>query len=100
MSSRDKGHAEAHYRLGVMYNSGRGVPQSYVNAVVHYDLAGSLMPRSNPKELARQQAVFITRDMLARKLSSAELSEAKLEVGDWWRAHPDLYRKAKSLGLH
>ena len=53
----EQGHAEAQYNLGVMYRKGEGVPQSYVQAHMWFNLAAT-----QGMEGAKE-----TRDSIAKK---------------------------------
>ncbi len=74
----EQGHAKAKYNLGWMYRKGRGVPQDYLRAYEWYDLAAS---KFSPGE-DRDQAVE-NRDIIARKMTPAQISEAEKLAREW-----------------
>ncbi len=78
----EQGHAKAQNNLGVNYHTGEAVPQDYVQALMWYNLAAS---RSPPGEL-RDMAVE-NRDIVAKKMTSAQISEAQKLAREWWAKH-------------
>ncbi len=73
-----QGYALAQTNLGFMYHLGRGVPQDYVQAHMWYNLAAS---RSPPGE-ERDRAVK-NRDIVAEKMTPAQISEAQKLAREW-----------------
>ena len=74
----EQGVAEAQYNLGNMYYNGKGVPQDYVQAHMWSNLAASRFP---PSEY-RDQAVK-NRDIVAKKMTPAQISEAQKLAREW-----------------
>ncbi len=61
-----------------MYEGGRGVPQDYAQAHMWYDLADSrFLPGEN-----RDKAVKV-RDIVAAKMTPAQISEAQKLAREW-----------------
>ena len=73
----DQGIAAAQNNLGVMYRDGQGVPQDYVEAHMWLNLSASA---SASKE--RDKAVK-TRDMVADRMTPAQLAEAQKLAREW-----------------
>jgi len=71
--SAEQGHATAQHNLGEMYEDGIGVEQDYVQAHMWYNLSG--FSASN-------------RDILAEKMTAAEVSEAQNLAIKWADKHP------------
>ena len=67
---------------GVMYDTGRGVPQNYVQAHMWYNLAAS---RETGE--VRYQAVQ-GRNIVAERMSADQLAEAQRLAREWDAAHP------------
>ena len=67
----DQGQASAQFNLGVMYNSGDGVPQDDVSAHMWFNLAAS---RSSGED--RERSVE-ARDAVAERMTSEQLAEAQ-----------------------
>ncbi len=74
----EQGHAAAQYDLGLMYHKGHGVPQDYVQAHVWYNLAAL---RSEPG--ADQDISVKNRDIIAEKMTPAQIAEAEKLVREW-----------------
>ncbi len=74
----EQGDAKAQNKLGAMYDEGRGVPQDYAQAHMWYNLAAS---RSPPGK-GRDQAVK-NRDIVAEKMTPAQISEAQKLAREW-----------------
>ena len=68
----------AQYSLGVVYGNGDGVPQDYARAHMWLNLAASRFP---PGE-NRDQAVE-NRDIVAKRMSPAQKSEAQKLAREW-----------------
>ena len=73
-----QGDAEAQANLGVMYARGEGIPQDYVQAYKWFYLAAAT---STEKEV-RDRAVQ-SRDIVAARMTSAQLAEAQKLARDW-----------------
>jgi tetratricopeptide (TPR) repeat protein len=69
----ERGNASAQSNLGLMYEHGQGVPQDYVSAHMWLNLAAT-SPATDPA--ARDQAAR-ERDMLAAKMTPAQIAEAQ-----------------------
>ena len=63
----------AQHLLGVLYDSGRGVPQDYIQAHMWYNLA-----TSNGQEGAAKD-----RDLIAEKMPSEQIAEAQRLAREW-----------------
>ena len=74
----ERGDAAAQYGLGVMYRSGQGVPQNYVQAHMWLNLAAS---RHSPGK-DRDKAVE-GRDALAERMTPAQIAEAEKLEREW-----------------
>ncbi len=68
----DQGNADAQYHLGVMYDKGRGVTQDYIQAHMWYSLA-----------TARDDTHAKDRDLLAEKMTLAQIAEAQRLAREW-----------------
>ncbi len=69
----DQGDADAQFFLGGMYYSGRGVAQDYVQAHKWFNLAAA-----SGHEIARKE-----RDLLAKKMTPAQIAEAQKLAESW-----------------
>jgi hypothetical protein len=78
----DQGHAEAQNNLGVRYDSGRGVPQDFVQAHTWYNLEASRLTGK-----LRDNAVE-GRDAVAGLMTSTQIAEAQRLAREWDAAHP------------
>ena len=76
----DQGNPTAQSNLGSMYFSGEGVPQDYVQAYLWVDLAASRFPPSAKKD--RDEAAH-NRDIVASKMTSAQIAEAQKLARKW-----------------
>ncbi len=74
----EQGHASAQYSLGLMYVEGRAVPQDYVRAHMWFNLADS---RSEPG--ADQDRAVKNRDIVAAKMTPAQIAEAQRLAREW-----------------
>ena len=77
----EQGHADAQASLGGMYTLGRGVPQDNVEAHTWLNLAAS---RSSGAD--RERAVT-AQDIVAERMTPADLSEAQRRAREWHAAH-------------
>ena len=75
----ERGNANAQSNLGLMYEHGQGVPQDYVSAHMWLNLAAA--PRATDPA-ARDQAAK-ERDMLAAKMTPAQIAEAQRIASEW-----------------
>jgi TPR repeat protein len=78
----DQGLGEAQHNLGVMYGTGAGVPQDYVQAHMWLNLAASRRTGED-----RETSVSL-RDQIAEELTPDDLSEAQRLAREWDAAHP------------
>ncbi len=74
----EHGLAGAQYNLGVMYDRGQGVPQDYAQAHMWYNLAASNLPPGK----VRNKAVK-NRDIVAERMTPAQISEAQKLAREW-----------------
>ncbi len=74
----EQGYAKAQFMIGFMYYEGRGVTQDYVQAHVWYNLAVSRLPPSEARN-----NVGKVRDLLAKRMTPAQLSEAQKLAREW-----------------
>jgi PAS domain S-box-containing protein len=74
----DRGNAEAQYNLGILYARGDGVPLDNVLAHVWFNLAAVYFT----SRVSRDRAIAL-RDMIARKLSPAEIDRAQGTAREW-----------------
>ena len=84
-TAADQGNADAQYALGDMYEEGKGVPQNYVRAHMWYNLAASQYASSPHYELYERdrESAEKLRDLLARKMTSAQIAEAQKLAREW-----------------
>ena len=73
----EQGHASAQGNLGVMYNTGQGVPQDYVQAHMWVNLAAS---RTTGKVAENAR---LLRDQLAEKMTASQIAEAQRLAREW-----------------
>lgn len=73
----EQGVPEAQYNLGLMYFNGQGVPQDYVEAHFWSNLAAA----QGYKEAIRN------RDIMAKKMTPADISMALARAREWLEAH-------------
>ncbi len=69
----EQGHSEAQAGLGGMYGTGRGLPQSNVQAHLWFNLAAAQ---------GLEQASKL-RDIVAEKMTPAQITEAQRLARDW-----------------
>ncbi len=74
----EQGNASAQTNLGVMYGVGEGVPQDYVQAHVWYSLAAFSFPPGEDRD-----RVVKNRDIIAEKMTPAQISEAQKLAREW-----------------
>ncbi len=77
-SLAEQGEAGALYFLGYMYFLGQGVPQDYVQSHMWYNLAASRFPPGEGRDLAVRN-----RDIVAEKMTPAQISEAQKLAREW-----------------
>ena len=73
----EQDYASAQYNLGVFFGNGMGVPEDYVQAHMWFNLAAA-----GGHEKARAQ-----RDIVAEKMTSADLSKAQAMAREWLEKH-------------
>ncbi len=73
-----KAAADAQHNLGVMYGNGQGVPQDYAQAHMWYNLAASKFPPGEDRDAAVKN-----RDIVAKMMTPAQLSEAQKLAREW-----------------
>ena len=77
----EQANAIAQFNLGSLYQNGHGVQQDYSEAYFWLDLAAALSKGKNQEQFAK------TRDEVAAKLTSTELSDAQDRAAKWSAAH-------------
>jgi uncharacterized protein len=75
----ERGDAGAQSNLGLMYEHGQGVPQDYVSAHMWLNLAAT----SRATDLAARDQAAKERDMLAAKMTPAQIAEAQRLASKW-----------------
>ena len=73
----EQGSSEAQNNLGRLYNSGFGVTQDFIQAHMWYNLAAA-----QGEETAREN-----RDIVAKKMTPAEISKAQAMAREWMEKH-------------
>jgi TPR repeat protein len=66
------GDASAQFNLGLMYYTGRGVPQDSVEAYLWFDLVAATAPHPDRRQLAVE-----ARDYVAARMTPAQIAEAQ-----------------------
>jgi len=79
----EQGNALGQVNLGTMYDHGHGVPQDYAQAHMWYNLAAS----SAEDDAARNEAAKV-RDLVATKMTPAQIAEAQRMAREWMQSHP------------
>ncbi len=72
----EQGHPNAQFILGLMYERGIDVPQDYVEAHKWINLAAA-------QEFIRQEGAVKAREMVARKMTPAQIAEAQRLAREW-----------------
>ena len=75
----ERGNAGAQRNLGLMYEHGQGVPQDYVSAHMWLNLAAA----SRATDPAVRDQAAKERDMLAAKMTPAQIAEAQRLANEW-----------------
>ena len=78
----EQGSALGQVNLGTMYDHGHGVPQDYAQAHIWYNLAAS----SAEDDAARNEAAKV-RDLVATKMTPAQIAEAQRMAREWMQSH-------------
>ena len=86
----DGGETWAQFHLAVAYANGHGVPQDFVPALMWVNLAGSRVTERQLPELLlmssigdRQEFVSCIRDVVARKMTAPQITEAERLFNAW-----------------
>lgn len=74
----EQGDATAQNNLGKMYYDGKGVPPNYLQAHMWFNLAGAA---GNDEAVKR-------RNMVAKKMTPAQIAEAQRLAREWMQKHP------------
>ncbi len=74
----EQGNASAQNNLGFMYGTGKGVPQDYMQAHLWYNLAASRSPPGKNHDNAVKN-----RDIIAKRMTPAQISEAQKLAREW-----------------
>lgn len=79
LKAAEQGVKQAQYRLGLMYDRGRGVTQDYVRAHAWFNLAAS-----HDYKLARdREAARGRRDEVATRMTPEQIAEAQSLAREW-----------------
>jgi len=78
----DQGTAAAQFNLGVVYYLGQGVQQDLVKAEMW-----SILASENSSPGSQRDNAIRNRDVMARKMTSAQLEEAR-RLALEWKPHP------------
>lgn len=76
-AAAEKGQKQAYYDLGLLYSTGQGVKQSYVDAHMWFNLAAM-----NGVRRAK-----VDRADLALEMSGSQISKAQRQARDWLVGH-------------
>ncbi len=77
-ASAEQGYASAQFNLAFMYKNGEGTIQDYKLAHMWWNIAAA-----NGQEDAKNN-----RDIVAGKMTPADISEAQQMASDWMKVHP------------
>ena len=79
MASVDSGpgNDDVQYNLGIAHNTGRGIPQDYVEAHIWFNLAAA-----QSSELFRDTYMAL-RDGVAEQMTPEQLAEAQRRAREW-----------------
>lgn len=83
--SAEQGNAGAQNNLGVNYDNGKGVPQDYVQAHMWFNLAAAGL-----KDKTDREGAASNRDMVAEKMTPAQIAEAQKLAREWKPKGSDL----------
>jgi len=78
--SAEQGDATAQYNLAVMFDSGRGVPQDYVQAHMWYNLSAA---RFSTWEADVGASAMKNRDRLTARMTPEQIAEAQKMAREW-----------------
>ncbi len=73
----EQGYARAQYKLGVRYAIGHGVAQDYVMAHMFFNIAA----------IDGDKSAIESRDLVAKRMTSAQIAEAQKLAREWMRTH-------------
>ena len=74
----EQGNAGAQNNLGLMYDQGQGVSQDYAQAHMWFNLAASRLPPGEDRD-----AAVNNRDIVAKRMTPAQISEAQKLSREW-----------------
>ncbi len=74
----EQGYAQAQNNLGVMYDNGHGVVQDYISAHMWFNIAAALGNKKGKEN----------RDIVAKKMTPADISKAQKLAREWMEKHP------------
>lgn len=77
----DDGDPESHLALGVISEKGMGVPQSWTDAHIHYNLAASLA--SHPSQADIRNAAERRRKRVEERMTPEQIGQAQSKARDW-----------------
>ena len=77
----EQDYAKVEYALGLTYSNGRGVPQDNIEAHMWLNLATSRFTGE------QRERTVAARDVVAARMTSADLSEAQRLAREWPAAH-------------
>jgi len=78
--SSEQGDVDAQFNLGFMYAVGRGTTKDYILAHMYFNLAVSRFPAS--EKIRREQALK-NRDIVASRMTPAQIAEAQRLAREW-----------------
>jgi hypothetical protein len=81
----DQGNNDARYYLGYLYYIGRGVLQDYLLAHMWFNLAASGFSESVSLDREKLDQAIGKRDLVASKMTPAQITEAKRMAREWIR---------------
>jgi TPR repeat protein len=82
----EQGDAQAFAKLGLMYEQGQGVPQDFIQAHMWFHLAAA-----NGEENSAER-----RDILAIKMTPAQITEAQKRAREWKPTNKSVARKLRT----
>jgi TPR repeat protein len=81
--SAERGHANAQYNLGLMYEGGQGVAQDYVQAHKWFSLA-----TAGATDMVLRLAATASTDRATEKMTRAQVAEAQKLAREWKPSKP------------
>jgi hypothetical protein len=82
LQAADQGHPVAQFMLGVLYSSGLGVLQDNVQAHRWFSVSLAYL---SPSDTERRASAAKNRDSVAKKMSQAQIAEARSLANEWKR---------------